>query len=118
VDWTTIKEELYNNSAGKLLDTAKPLAPRQTDDQGQKGGRRRNRITSWSGPTIIAARTCLPRRWATTTRQWPIRDIWTWSHRGLLWSCGKLDAKYLKRRRAVIAGGDEHGHETQGCRAR
>ena len=25
-DWTTINEELYNNSAGKLLDTAKPLA--------------------------------------------------------------------------------------------
>jgi type 1 glutamine amidotransferase len=25
-DWTTIKEELYNNSAGKLLDTAHPLA--------------------------------------------------------------------------------------------
>jgi type 1 glutamine amidotransferase len=25
-DWTTIKEELYNNSAGKLLDTARPLA--------------------------------------------------------------------------------------------
>ena len=25
-DWTTINEELYNNSAGKLLDTARPLA--------------------------------------------------------------------------------------------
>ena len=25
-DWTTIKEELYNNSAGKLQDTAKALA--------------------------------------------------------------------------------------------
>src|SRR5215208_4867229 len=25
-DWTTINEELYNNAAGKLLDTAKPLA--------------------------------------------------------------------------------------------
>ncbi len=25
-DWTTGKEELYNNSAGKLLDTARPLA--------------------------------------------------------------------------------------------
>lgn len=25
-DWTTGNEELYNNSAGKLLDTAKPLA--------------------------------------------------------------------------------------------
>src|SRR5205807_1863053 len=25
-DWTTIKEELYNNRAGKPLDTARPLA--------------------------------------------------------------------------------------------
>ncbi len=25
-DWTTVKEELYNNSDGKLLDTAHPLA--------------------------------------------------------------------------------------------
>jgi type 1 glutamine amidotransferase len=25
-NWKTIKEELYNNSAGKLLETAKPLA--------------------------------------------------------------------------------------------
>ncbi len=25
-DWTTIKEELYNNAAGKVLDTAHPLA--------------------------------------------------------------------------------------------
>ncbi len=38
-DWTTGKEELYNNSAGKLLETATPLASgRQTytDKQGRK----------------------------------------------------------------------------------
>ena len=34
-NWTTIKEELYNNSAGKLLDTAHPAGPRQAGDARQ-----------------------------------------------------------------------------------
>lgn len=36
-DWTTGNEELYNNSAGKLLDTAKPLAVGRQMVKGKDG---------------------------------------------------------------------------------
>jgi type 1 glutamine amidotransferase len=36
-DWTTINEELYNNSAGKVLDTAHPLARGKQTSRGKDG---------------------------------------------------------------------------------
>ena len=36
-DWKTINEELYNNSAGKLLDTANPLARGKQIIKGKDG---------------------------------------------------------------------------------
>jgi type 1 glutamine amidotransferase len=36
-DWTTVNEELYNNSAGKLLATARPLAHGRQTSKGRGG---------------------------------------------------------------------------------
>jgi type 1 glutamine amidotransferase len=90
-DWSTVNEELYNNSAGKLLDTAKALA---TGKQTYKG---RN------GEEVVAQSVCVwtnmynkkTRVFATTlghntatTGDGRYLDLVT---RGLLWSLDKLD---------------------------
>jgi hypothetical protein len=38
-DWTTIKEELYNNVTGKVMDTAKPLATGKQKYATRRAGR-------------------------------------------------------------------------------
>lgn len=99
-DWTTINEELYNNSAGKLLDTATPLvAGKQiiTEKDGSK--KTAEAIVVWTN------------RYAQNTRVFAT----TLGHnndtvgdarylnmvtRGLLWSCDKLNDSYLKTRAA------------------
>ncbi|HEX3998485.1 MAG TPA: ThuA domain-containing protein [Pirellulales bacterium] len=86
-DWTTIHEELYNNSIGKPLDTAHPLA---TGAQGSN-----KTVVIWTneyngkckvfGTTIgHNNETCADPRYL---------DLVT---RGLLWSVGKLDDAHLK----------------------
>ena len=82
-DWTTIKEELYNNIAGKLLDTAHPLA---------RGKQRQGRRTSMrAGPTRTTRRRSV---FATTlghnnetVADDRYLDLVT---RGLLWATGHL----------------------------
>lgn len=86
-DWTTIHEELYNNSAGKPLATAHPLA---TGEQGKT-----KTIVAWTneynGKTKVFCttighnnETCADPRYL---------DLVT---RGLLWSVGKLDDAHFK----------------------
>jgi type 1 glutamine amidotransferase len=86
-DWTTINEELYNNSAGKPLHTAHPLA---TGAQGTN-----KTIVAWineyNGKTKVFCttighnnETCADARYL---------DLVT---RGLLWSVGKLDDAHFK----------------------
>jgi len=86
-DWTTIHEELYNNSAGKPLDTAHALAT------GAQGTNRT--IVAWTneykGKTKVFCttighnnETCADPRYL---------DLVT---RGLLWSVGKLDDAHFK----------------------
>jgi hypothetical protein len=94
-NWTTIHEELYNNYAGKLLDTATPLARgKQTVRD-----RRQRKITSdnvvvWTnnyhGTKVFA--TTLGHNNETVSDPRYL-DLVT---RGLLWSCGKLNPQYLK----------------------
>lgn len=89
VDWTTINEELYNNSEGKLLDTAKVIATGQ-----QEGSQ--DAVVVWTNSyrekTKVFATTLGHNN--DTVRDARYLDLVT---RGLLWSCGKLNDTYLKK---------------------
>ncbi len=94
--WKTINEELYNNSAGKLLDTAQPLAKgKQTYTP--KGGTERTdeAVVVWTntynGKTKVFATTLGHNN--DTVADARYLDLVA---RGLLWSVGKLDAAHLK----------------------
>ena len=76
-DWTTINEELYNNIAGKLLDTAHPLARgKQTVSKNGKDVTTDN-VVVWTNSTT-RRRASSPRRSATTTRPSPTPVISIW----------------------------------------
>jgi type 1 glutamine amidotransferase len=95
-NWTTVNEELYNNSAGKLLDSATPLARGRQTVNDKKSGKQRNDnyIVAWTnsyrGSKVFA--TTLGHNNATVEDPRYL-DLVT---RGLLWSCGKLNDEYLK----------------------
>jgi hypothetical protein len=86
-DWTTIHEELYNNSAGKPLDTAHALA---TGTQGKT-----KTIVAWTneynGKTKVFCTTIGHNN--ETCADGRYLDLVT---RGLLWSLGKLDDAHFK----------------------
>ncbi len=94
-NWQTINEELYNNSVGKLLDTASPLA-RGKQKATTKAGKAidADYVVVWTnnyqGTKVFA--TTLGHNNATVADPRYL-DLVT---RGLLWSCGKLDEKYLR----------------------
>ena len=94
-NWTTIKEELYNNSAGHLLDTATPLARGQQKVRVQFGREGTSDfVVVWTnnyrGTKVFA--TTLGHN-DETVGDSRYLDLVT---RGLLWSCGKLNDTYLK----------------------
>ncbi len=86
-DWTTVNEELYNNAAGKLEDTAHALA------RGKQS--RAESIVAWTntynGKTRVFS-TSLGHNNATVADPRYL-DLVT---RGLLWAVDKLDDHYLK----------------------
>ena len=95
-DWTTVNEELYNNSIGKLLDTAQPLARGKqtiTDKNGNKT--EPDFVTVWTnaynGKTRVFGTTL--GHSTTTVGDARYLDLVT---RGLLWSVGKLDPAHLQ----------------------
>jgi type 1 glutamine amidotransferase len=95
-DWTTVNEELYNNFAGNVLDTAHALARGKQivkNKQGEENtvdyivawtNRYRNRTNVFATTLGHNTQTVADPRYL---------DLVT---RGLLWSCGKLDGSYLK----------------------
>jgi type 1 glutamine amidotransferase len=93
--WKTINEELYNNSAGKLLDTAQPLAKGKQTIKTKGKERTDEFIVAWTnrynGKTKVFA-TTLGHNNATVGDSRYL-DLVT---RGLLWSVGKLDEAHLK----------------------
>ena len=101
-DWTTVNEELYNNSAGKLLETAQPLA-RGKQTYTPKGGKERTdeAIVAWTntynGKTKVFATTLGHNN--DTVADAKYLDLVT---RGLLWSVGKLEESYLKPAKKVL----------------
>ena len=85
-DWTTINEELYNNAAGKLQDTAKALA---RGKQTTKGGKVDDYVVAWTntynGKTKVFATTIGHNN--ATVADPRYLDLVT---RGLLWTTGHL----------------------------
>jgi type 1 glutamine amidotransferase len=94
-NWTTINEELYNNSAGKLLEIATALARgRQTTTSKQGKTSEADYVVVWTnnyrGTKVFATTLGHNNQTVADPRY---LDLVT---RGLLWSCGKLDTNYLK----------------------
>ncbi|HEV2968856.1 MAG TPA: ThuA domain-containing protein [Pirellulales bacterium] len=102
-DWTTIHEELYNNIAGKLLDTAHPLA-RGTQAY-KKAGKDvvDDDVVVWTnlynGKTRVFATTLGHNNETVGNDRY--LDLIT---RGLLWSVDKLDDAHLKPAKKVLIG--------------
>jgi type 1 glutamine amidotransferase len=97
-DWTTINEELYNNSAGKLLDTAHALA---RGAQTLKDKKIDDTVVAWTnlynGQTKVFATTLGHNN--DTVADPRYLDLVT---RGLLWSLDKLDEAHLKPAKQVL----------------
>lgn len=95
-NWTTIKEELYNNSIGKLLESATPLA-RGTQSYKDRQGQQQDAdcVVVWTNNYRDTARVFATTLGHNNETVGDARylDLVT---RGLLWSCGKLDGGYLK----------------------
>jgi len=93
-NWTTINEELYNNSAGKLHATATALARGQQTTKNKKGEESSNNfVVAWTnnyqGAKVFA--TTLGHNNATVEDSRYLDLV----ARGLLWSCDKLNEQYL-----------------------
>jgi type 1 glutamine amidotransferase len=94
-NWKTIREELYNNYVGKLLDSATPLARgKQTTFDRRRRPTTSDYVVVWTnnyhGTKVFA--TTLGHNNETVSDPRYL-DLVT---RGLLWSCGKLNPQYLK----------------------
>jgi len=97
-DWRTINEELYNNTAGKLLDTAKPIARGVQTSKDKKD----DFVVAWTNEygekkTKVFATTLGHNN--GTVAEGKYLDLVT---RGLLWSVGKLDEAHLKPAKKVM----------------
>ncbi len=92
-DWTTIREELYNNV--KIFETAKPLIQgKQTVKQRDGASKDVESVVAWGnqyGATRVFSTTLGHNN--VTVADGRYMDLVT---RGLLWACNKLDATYLK----------------------
>lgn len=92
-DWTTIREELYNNI--KVFETAHPLARgKQTVKQRDGSTKEVEHVVAWVndyGSTRVFSTTIVHN--TETVADARYLDLVT---RGLLWACGKLDDAYLK----------------------
>ena len=101
-DWKTVNEELYNNAASKLLETAQPLA-RGKQTWTPKGGKERTdeAVVAWTntynGKSKVFATTLGHNN--DTVADAKYLDLVT---RGLLWSVGKLEEAYLKPAAKVL----------------
>lgn len=95
-NWTTINEELYNNSAGKLLDSATPLARGKQITKNKQGEENKaESVVVWTNNYRDTSRvfaTTLGHNTETVADDRYL-DLIT---RGLLWSCDKLNDQYLK----------------------
>lgn len=95
-NWTTINEELYNNSTGKLLDSATALARGKQVIKNKSGKENTSDYAvvwtnNYRDTTRVFATTLGHNN--DTVADSRYLDLIT---RGLLWSCDKLNDQYLK----------------------
>jgi type 1 glutamine amidotransferase len=95
-NWTTINEELYNNSTGSVLDTAHPVARGKQTVRSKDGKESTSDcVVAWTntyqGKTKVFATTLGHNN--ETVGDARYLDLVT---RGLLWSAGKLNDAHLK----------------------
>jgi type 1 glutamine amidotransferase len=100
--WKTGNEELYNNSSGKLLETAQPLAKGKQTYKTKDGKERVDEsVVAWTntfnGKTKVFATTLGHNNDTVGDNRY--LDLVT---RGLLWSVGKLDKEYLTPAKKVM----------------
>lgn len=99
--WKTVNEELYNNSSGKLLETAQPLARGKQVIKGKDKDTEVEAVVAWTntykGKTKVFATTLGHNN--DTVGDARYLDFIT---RGLLWSVGKLDEAHLKPAKKVM----------------
>ena len=101
-EWKTVNEELYNNSAGKLLATAVPLL-RGSQTFKDKNGKESTptAVVAWTntyaGKTKVFATTL-----GHNTETVADAKYLDFVARGLLWSVGKLDAQHLVPAKKVL----------------
>lgn len=95
-NWTTINEELYNNSEGKLVDTATPVAMGKQKIKNRKGEESTTEcVVVWTNQYRVSTRvfaTTLGHNNETVADSRYLELV----TRGLLWSCDKLNDEYLK----------------------
>jgi hypothetical protein len=100
--WKTVNEELYNNSTGKLLDTAKPLAKGKQVLKGKDGKEKTEEsVVAWTNEYNKKTRvfsTTLGHNNDTVNDEKYLNLV----TRGLLWSCDKLNDDYLKPSKKVL----------------
>ncbi len=101
-NWTTVNEELYNNSAGNLLETAQPLVKGKQSFKNKNGKESSNEfVVAWTntynGKAKVFA-TTLGHNNATVSDDRYLDLV----ARGLLWSVGKLDETHLKPAAKVL----------------
>jgi type 1 glutamine amidotransferase len=101
-DWLTIKEELYNNSAGKLHDTAHALASGKQTFKDRNGDEvTANAVVVWTNmyqeKTRVFATTLGHNN--DTVGDDRYLDLVT---RGLLWSVDKLDKEHLVPSKQIL----------------
>jgi type 1 glutamine amidotransferase len=104
-DWTTGNEELYNNAAGKLLETAQPLAKGKQEFKTKRKEMAYEAVCVWTntynGKTKVFA-TTLGHNNATVADARYLDML----ARGLLWSVGRLDEAHLKPATKVMLDGN------------
>lgn len=106
-NWKTVNEELYNNAAGKLLDTAQPLAKGAQTFKTKDGKERTDEAVvvwtnTYNGKAKVFATTLGHNN--DTIADARYLDLIA---RGLLWSVGKLDDAHLKPAAKVMLDSDK-----------
>ncbi len=104
-DWKTVNEELYNNVAGKPLETAQTLIRGKQTVKGKDGKETTTEtVVAWTntynGKAKVFATTLGHNN--ETVADAKYLDLVA---RGLLWSAGKLDDAHLKPAKAVLLDG-------------
>jgi type 1 glutamine amidotransferase len=95
--WTTINEELYNNSEGKLLDTATALARGVQTYKNRQGNEvTEEHVVAWTNTYRDKTRVFATTLGHNTQTVADPRYLDFITH-GLLWSCDKLNGEYLKK---------------------